>query len=140
MLERQAAELAATMAGKLLSRLPADAATEPMFRLLVDRVRGLPPAQRQRIAGAGGPVEIVTAGPLGDADQARYRAALEAALDHPVSTSFRADPTLIAGFELHAPDTVITNSWRADLEAISRQVALAEDAPADASEGDHHAA
>ena len=34
-------------------------------------------------------------------------------------TSFRTDPTLVAGIELASPHAVIRNSWQEDLEKIT---------------------
>ena len=114
-LEEQAAILAGHMADKLLMRLPIGATTAVMFQALVDRLGTVPGEDRRRLAS--GPLQVVTATPLG-ADEARYATALAAALPGMPPPAFVVDPSLIAGFELRGAQMVLRNSWRADLDAL----------------------
>ena len=36
--------------------------------------------------------------------------------------AFRTDPACIAGIELHSPNTIMRNSWRADLDRIRKEL------------------
>ena len=63
------------------------------------------------------------------AAQADCREVLAHALGAAPQLTFRTDPTLIAGVELVAPNALIRNSWRADLDRIT--LALHEEAPHD---------
>jgi F-type H+-transporting ATPase subunit b len=113
--QAQAAELATSIAGKLLGRLSSEVVTEAMFVALLDKIKGLP----------GAPVteaEILTAIPLSEADQAQYHDRLAAVLGHPLATRFTVDASLIAGFELHGAGVLVTNSWRADLVSVGAQI------------------
>jgi F-type H+-transporting ATPase subunit b len=126
-LQAQAVELAAAMAGKLLAGLPPAVATQALFQTLLDRIQALPDDERQRIAQGADAARIVTATPLDAADQARCLAALEKTLQRKLAAQFAVDPALIAGFEFSANGVAISNSWRADLAALSRSVTESSD-------------
>ena len=68
---------------------------------------------------AGTTIELRSAVPLDAAAQADCREVLDARPRRHAALSFRTDPTLIAGIELAAPDALIRNSWRADLDRIT---------------------
>jgi F-type H+-transporting ATPase subunit b len=108
----QACDLAIVIARRLVGRLPAKAATAAQVEALAARVAELPDEAR------AGPIEIVTAVPLDDNQQAACRTFLG-------DTSrlvFRTDPALIAGVELHTPGLLIRDSWQADLERIAAEL------------------
>lgn len=111
----EAAELAVTMARRLVARLPADKVTPAFLDDLLAALADLPP-ERRAVASA----EVVSAAPLSDADEKAVREAIAERLG--VTPTLRIDPTLIAGFELHAPGLVVTNSWRADLARLAGEV------------------
>lgn len=115
-LEDEAAVLAATMAGKLLGRLPADSTTRPMFDTLLDRLRSLPEEDRRKLTQ--GELQAVTPQPLSDENQARYASALATALPGIRLGGFNVEPDLIAGFELRGGHALVRNSWRADLDDL----------------------
>jgi F-type H+-transporting ATPase subunit b len=122
-LQRDAAELALTIAGRLLDRLPAGAVNAAFLEGLAAVLpMPAPPCTR---------IEIRSAAALDDAAQAACRTMLTTWLGAPPGISFRVDPTLIAGIELATPELVIRNNWRADLDRIAR--ALHEDAAHDAA-------
>jgi F-type H+-transporting ATPase subunit b len=120
--ERQAAEaawaqrstrLAVEIASRLATRLDGAAVRACFLDWLVEAINALPEAQRQ----ASG-VEVVSATPLNPVEQQHASAMIDAALGSGPVLTFRTDPALIAGLELHAPHLVISNSWRADLAKI----------------------
>ena len=65
----------------------------------------------------------MTAAPLTDeqaAQVAANRSTRCSALSSPLT--FRSDPALIAGIELHSRNTIVRNNWRADLERIREEL------------------
>ena len=74
----------------------------------------------QAVAANGVTLEAISATPLEPADQQRYRELIGEAFGAHPQITFKADPALIAGLELHGPHLVVTNSWRADLDTNPR--------------------
>ena len=66
--------------------------------------------------------DVVTAAPLRKDEMEHVRDTLNAALGLELSFRFRVDPALIAGVELRSPDTIVRNSWRADLDRIRKEL------------------
>ena len=66
------------------------------------------------------PLEVRSAVGLDPALQAECRAMLARLIGGRPEPDFRTDPTLLAGIELASPNAVIRNSWREDLERITR--------------------
>jgi len=127
----QAAKLAVVIARKLLSRLPPKVATAALLEPLPAALAELPDEVRAHAAATGEPIEVVTAAPLDESGQTRCRTLLATILHGQPTVTFRADPDLIAGVELRASHLLIRNSWRADLDRITRELSR-EDAGADA--------
>ncbi len=114
-LEREANELALTIASRLVQRVPARALNHAFLKSLADTLATHP----ARGSLTGTTIELCSAVPLDAAAQADCRDLLTRALGAAPDLAFRTDPTLIAGLELAAPHTLIRNSWRADLERIT---------------------
>lgn len=121
----QAGRLAVDIAKRLAARLDGPAVHDLFLNWLLAEIRRQPEAARQAMAGNGAALEAVSAAPLEPADQDRYRAQIEQAVGGHPQIRFTADPTLIAGLELHGPHLVVSNSWRADLSQILAEVAHA---------------
>jgi F-type H+-transporting ATPase subunit b len=121
-LEREAADLALAIATRLVGRLPAQLLNHAFLEGLAEVLAAHP--ARANLAGA--PIELHSATPLDATAQAECRAMLTRLIGDPPSLSFRTDPTLVAGFELASPGVLIRNSWRADLERLTK--ALHEEA------------
>lgn len=120
----QASNLSVDIAKRLLERLPPETVFKAFLSGLETALQNLPDDGADGIAGADGehPVEVVTAASLSE-DQARQvRALLEQAADTDVALEFRSDPALIAGIEVHARNTIIRNSWQADLARIREEL------------------
>jgi len=113
-LEREANDLAVTIATRLLQRVPARALNRAFLDMLADTLATHP--ARGLLAAAT--IEVCSATPLDAAAQADCSDVLTRALGAGPELSFRTDPSLIAGIELAAPDALIRNSWRADLDRI----------------------
>lgn len=121
----RAHHLAIDIAAQLLARLPPDAAQDSFLEALATEAAALPAATRQSLA-AGAPLEAVTPAPLDPVAQQRCQSRLAAAFGTPPRLTFRTDPALLAGIELHGPDFILRNSWRADLDRIAASLAHAE--------------
>lgn len=115
-LEDRAASVAASMAERLVNRLPSAAVSDAMFQVLIEGLRALPEQDRCRLAA--GPLRVITAAPLGEATRARYLQSLALALPGSAPPAFEVDAQLIGGFELHGQHLQVRNSWRADLDAM----------------------
>ena len=118
-LEREAAELAVTIARKLLARLPARGVTLALIDSLAGVLAALPQAERQRLVESGA-LDVAAAAPLDEGDQAACRERLAAALGGVSVLRFAVEPALLGGLELRGGDTLIRDSWRADLERITQ--------------------
>ena len=120
-----ATELSVEIAQRLLERLP----HREVLRAFIDgtcrEVRALAPETRESLASAattGHPVEVVTAQPLAD-EEARYvGGAVRQAFGVELPLVFRCDPTIVSGIELRAQNTIVRNSWRADLHLIRQEL------------------
>lgn len=113
-----AGALSVDIAGRLLARLPA-ASVQSAF------VESLREAIESRAADAsphGEDVEVVSAAPLSKAQAERVRAAVEKGFGEGTPCRFRTDEALIAGVELHGRTLIILNSWRADLDAMRKEL------------------
>jgi F-type H+-transporting ATPase subunit b len=124
--ERQAAEaawsdrssrLAIDIAERLVSRLDGAAVKATFLDLLVNAIGALPASDKQATS-----LEAITATALDPAGQeAAGRLIGQAFGGHPDIT-FKTDPTLIVGFELRGPHLMVSNSWKADLAKILRDL------------------
>jgi F-type H+-transporting ATPase subunit b len=120
----RAGDLAIDISRRLLSRLPHDAALSLFAEGLCDQLRVLPPEDRKSIASAAKdrPVEIITATQLSREETERIRAGIAEILGANLPISFRADASLLGGLELHSRNTIVSNSWRADLDRIRKEL------------------
>jgi F-type H+-transporting ATPase subunit b len=116
----RASELAVEIARRLLARFPPQIALPAFLDGLCRELRALSPESKAQLASfaAGESIEVVSAAPLSDAEAEHVRSVLEQTFGDELTLSFRSDLTLIAGIELHGRNTIIRNSWRADLDRI----------------------
>ncbi len=119
---REAGALALGIADKLLARLPDEARVRGFVDGLAAAAAALPTSARAEI-GDGERLILKSARALDDAEKGACRAALEKPLGRAVDIDFVVEPALIAGLELEAPHAVVANSWRADLDAIAKELA-----------------
>ncbi len=120
-LREQACDLALTIAGRLAPRLPVKIVTASLLESLAKTLGALSEDARHELA-SGGPVEIVTAVPLDEAQQADCRALFGTPAEAAARLVFHVDTDLIAGVELHSEGMLIRDSWRADLERIADEL------------------
>jgi F-type H+-transporting ATPase subunit b len=122
----------AALAVEIASRLLATVGPQPsalLFERALEGLRSLTPDQRQALAPAGGNgVRIVTAWPLDDNGRHRCREELAALLGRATEVGFAEDPRLIAGVEIHFPNTILRHSWREALSGALEEMTRDADA------------
>lgn len=120
-----AGDLSVEIARRLLGRVPHRVLLHTFLDEICAEVHSLSAEERNGVAAAvttGRQVEVVTATPLSDEEMQNVSATLEKAFGSELPLVFRSDPTIIAGIEVHGPNTIIRNSWAADLERIRREL------------------
>ena len=122
----RASQLAIQIAGRLAARLQGPAVSAAFVDWLVSSIHAMPDAARAAAASETGGFEAVSAEELAPAEQEHIRSLIANAFGAQPRISFRTDPALIAGIELHGPHFALSNSWRADLGQILKDV---RDAP-----------
>lgn len=120
-----AADLAVSIAERLLTRVPPERIALAFLDGLVTELAALP-EERRAVLSAAERLEVASAAALPAADEAAVRARLAAALGAGPALEFRTDPALIAGLELRAAGLVVRNNWGADLDVIRKEVSGAD--------------
>lgn len=119
----RASRLALEIAQRLASRLSGPLVRDIFLDWLSASIRALPSADRAALASGETAIEAVSATPLDGAEQAKCRSAIAEACGGRPQLTFSTDPALIAGLELRAPHLTVSNSWRADLDKILKEIA-----------------
>ena len=125
----RASELSIDIARRLLGRMAPKTAFDVMVAGICDQILMLPPEARNNLmapTAADQAIDVITAGPLSEQESEHVRSALEQALGTRLVLTFRADPALLAGIELHGRNTIVRNSWRADLDRIRAELSRDE--------------
>ena len=117
----EAQGLALTIAGQLMTRLDGPATDAAFLGWLVQGLGSLTDAERTALAGVE--LEVVSAADQDSAAQSHIAEAIANALGAHAALTFRTDPALITGHELHSPHFSLRNSWRADLAKIADALA-----------------
>jgi F-type H+-transporting ATPase subunit b len=128
----RASELAIAIAQRLLGHFPDQNVLHTFVDEICREVRALAPEVRESLASAAAtahPVEIVTAAPLSREEMQHVRAALKEAFGTELPFMFQTDPAIIAGIELKGPNTIVRNSWRADLDRIRHELGRDKNVP-----------
>jgi F-type H+-transporting ATPase subunit b len=121
----RASELSIDIARRLLGRIPSKTAFDVMVAGICDQILMLPQEVRNSLMAPTAPdqaIDVITAAPLSEQESEHVRSALERALGTRLLLTFRADPALLAGIELHGRNTIVRNSWRADLDRIRAEL------------------
>lgn len=135
--KKQVAELAVTMATRLLASLAAEpeaatALAEVALARLDAHLEQLPDAERDRLAAdlAGGDeaLTVTTAVALDAAARKRWSAALTKHLGDLGTPVYDTDPALVGGVTLRFPHAVLSLAWSEVLER-NRDAMLADDVP-----------
>lgn len=112
-LQGHATELATSIAARLLAALGSPAVDDELLERAGAYLAELPPDRLRALAvEAASGVEVVTAHSLPPALLARRREKLAAQLGDAARVSFRTDPSLVAGAELHFRTAIVRVSWR----------------------------
>lgn len=117
-----ATTLGLSIARHLAARLKGPAVEAAFLEWMVDAISRMPSPDRQVLRRDGAAFDLVSAVNLDPEAQARVAAVVNAALGGTPAVTFRTDPALIAGFEIHSPLFVLRNSWQADLERIAAEL------------------
>lgn len=120
-----AIDLGLEVAGRLIAELPAERRAAIWLDRVIAHLGTLPVAERQALtAGGEGPavVRVVTDDTLPDAAEAAWRTRLAEALGAGLTIEFDTDAALVAGAEVHFPNTVLRFSWRSALDAIRSEL------------------
>jgi F-type H+-transporting ATPase subunit b len=121
----RASELSIDIARRLLGRIPPQTAFDAMVVRLCDQILKLPLEARNSLMApttADQAIDVITAAPLSERESEHVRSALAQALGTRLLLTFRTDPALLAGIELHSRNTIVRNSWRADLDRIRAEL------------------
>lgn len=118
----QAKTVAVAIAKRLVEDLDTPSLQDAFVQRLIDKVEADSSDNSDLLADPTGPIELVSAIPLTSTEKAKVKKRLSARLGADRPIRFRTDPDLVAGFELHGDHHVIRNSWKADLETISREL------------------
>jgi F-type H+-transporting ATPase subunit b len=121
-LEREAGQLAASIAARLLQRLPAEPTASAFLPALRSALDGLSEEERAGLSDPDAPLAVVSAAALPPQCRNELASLLSATLGHAPALSWQEDPSLIAGIELHGPRCVVRNSLRADLDGIAAEL------------------
>ena len=114
--ERRAAELAMTMAQRLLGRLPAEALIAPFLPGFTDALAALSDEAKAELAGQNS--RILAPRTLTKAEREELHQRVTKALKRKASFTVDSDPAVIAGLEWQGGHVLVRNSFRADLERI----------------------
>jgi F-type H+-transporting ATPase subunit b len=124
-LRLQAIELGVAIARRLLAEAGDGRRDLPFLERALARLQGLAEPERaamvERLAHGDG-VQVVTAAPLEEADRDAFTRRLRALLGLDTDVRFAADPALLAGAEVHFPNTVLHHSWRDSLREIEEDL------------------
>lgn len=119
----RASRLAVDIARRLASRLDGTAVQTAFLDWLLKEIHNLPDAARQAVVASGATLEAISATLLEADEQLRYAKLVGRAFGTSLPVTFKVDPDLIVGLELHGPHLIIANSWRADLTRILADIA-----------------
>jgi F-type H+-transporting ATPase subunit b len=111
-----ASDLSIDIAKRLLARLSAGVSFTEFVDEACRELHALAPDVRSSFAAA--PINVVTAAPLTAEQTDQIRKAFREALGQESALTFSTNPAVIAGLELHGRNTIVRNSWQADLERI----------------------
>jgi F-type H+-transporting ATPase subunit b len=116
-----ASTLAVNVAQRLLDRFRPQDLLATFINETCRDLRALSPQAQQNFASAATaehPIEVISAAPLSDDEKKHIAATLEEVFGRELPVAFRCDAGIINGIELQGQNTIIRNSWRADLDRI----------------------
>ena len=114
----RSSDLAIFIAQRLATRLDSAVVDACFLDWLVAEIAKLPKVARDAAGAKGMKLEATTSKTLDAAARKHVVAAIGEALGATPHMTFKTDPALIAGIELHGAHLIVDSSWRADLAAI----------------------
>jgi F-type H+-transporting ATPase subunit b len=120
-----AADLAVSVAERLLSGIGPVDATPPLLDQALAAVGSLDPREKDRIVAelrAGQRLQIVTATSLSEDRRAACKATLLTVLGVEAEVDFAEDLALLAGAEIHLPSAIVRQNWRDQLGRIRKEL------------------
>lgn len=119
-----ASTLSVEIAHRLLERVPPNLVLDAFLTVLCNEIGKLSAEARGAFATAttDRPIEVVTQGPLSGQERSHVSDVLKQAFGAELPLTFRSDPDVLAGIELHGHNVTLRNSWRADLEQIREEL------------------
>ena len=124
-LRREALELGAQIAGRLLAQVPMASRAEAWIERIEHYLAGLPEAEladlKKQIAG-GAPLRVVTAAALPPDLGELWGSRLRRSLGEEIRVEYGVDAGLIAGAELHFPTAILRFSWQTALDAMRAEI------------------
>jgi len=125
-LQHASMEFGARVARLLLEEIPADYRADAWLDRLSSHIAGLSAEERERMVtgvGEARPLRIVTAAALAPPTADKWRGRLRAELGNDdLAIVFDVDAELIAGVELHFPNSILRLSWQSQLEALRAKI------------------
>lgn len=118
----RSARLAVSIASKLAARLDGPAVDAAFLDWLIQSIKGSSASRGASPAHADAAFDAISARCLDEAGQRRVSEAIADALGSNPLITFKVDPSLIAGIELHGSHFILRNSWRADLDHILEEL------------------
>jgi F-type H+-transporting ATPase subunit b len=114
----RAADLAVTIAAKLLAPQDDRAIRARFLEGLIAELQALPDAERRAATAPEAQLTATTASRLDGEEEACARRRIGDAIGGSPTIAFETDPAILSGLELAGPGFVVKNSWRADLDRI----------------------
>lgn len=121
---RAGLDLGSEIAERLLAEMPMKLRAEAWLERIERHLAALPAAERDALVRQldGTALRVVTASSLPAEAADAWGAALHRALSDRIAIAFDADPRLVAGAELHFPNTILHYSWQNALASIRDKI------------------
>jgi F-type H+-transporting ATPase subunit b len=122
---RGALDLGEEIAARLLAEMPMKLRAEAWIERIEKYLAALPKPEMETLTRQlvdGVPLKVVTASALPAEIEEKWRSRLRRSLCTQMVANFGIDPALIAGVDLHFPNTVVRFSWQSTLAAIRAEI------------------
>ena len=122
---REALDLGAQIAGRLLAQVPMALRAEAWIERIEHYLADLPEAElaalRQQVAN-GAPLKVITASALAPEVANLWSSRLMRTLGNDITLEYAVDARLIAGAELHFPTAILRFSWQTALDEMRAEI------------------
>lgn len=119
---KEAVALALEIASRLAARLDGPAVEAAFLAWLVEGIKNMSPEARHAVGGKNVALSLISATPLKSPQRAKISKTIAKAFGSRPKITFVVDSTLITGLELHSPHFILSNSWKADLARIGKDL------------------